>query len=230
LLDTDAGFVDAELAAHYGIAGPVDGSFAPVPLPDTRGGLLTLAGFLAINSGEASTSPTKRGLSVRRVLMCQTVPPPPPDVEAKLPEPGGGGPVTKREQLEAHVNDPVCASCHQFTDPIGLALEHFDALGGYRATDQGLPIDPGGELDGKAFADAVELGGLVAEHPAISYCVVRNLYRYATGHIEQAHEEPTIKLLFGALIESGHDLTAAIDALVRSEGFRYATLAPEDAP
>lgn len=230
LFDTVTGFVDAELAAHYGVEAPPGGEFAPVSLPDTRGGLLTLAGFLAINSGEASTSPTKRGLTARRVLMCQTVPPPPPGVEAELPEPGDDEHKTKREQLEAHVNDPTCASCHQFTDPIGLALEHFDALGGFRATDQGLTIDPSGELDGRAFADAVELGGLVAEHPAIGYCVVRNLYRYATGHIEQADEEPMITLLVTALTENGHDLSTAVDALARSEGFRHATLSPKDAP
>jgi len=230
LLDTTVGFVDAELAALYGVEGPFGGTSAPVSLPDTRGGLLTLAGFLAINSGEASTSPTKRGLTVRRVLMCHTIPPPPPDVEADLPEPGEEGPKTKREQLEAHVSEPLCAGCHQFTDPIGLALEHFDALGGFRATDQGLTIDPSGELDGKAFADAVDLGGLLAEHPAIGYCAVRNLYRYATGHIEQVDEERMISLLFAALTENGYDLTAAVDALARSEGFRHATLAPEDAP
>jgi len=229
LFDTVTGFVDAELAAHYGVE-PPPGGVGPVALPDTRGGLLTLAGFLAINSGEASTSPTKRGLIARRVLMCQTVPPPPPEVEAELPEPGDDTHKTKREQLEAHVSDPVCASCHQFTDPIGLALEHFDALGGFRATDQGLTIDPSGALDGKPFADAVELGALVAEHPAIGYCVVRNLYRYATGHIEQAHEEPLIGLLFAALSDSGHDLSAAVDALARSEGFRHATLSAKDAP
>lgn len=230
LFDTRTGFVDAELAAHYGLEGAFDGAFSPVALPDTRGGLLTLAGFLAINSGEASTSPTKRGLTVRRILMCQNVPPPPPDVEAELPEPGDDGPKTKREQLEAHVSEARCAACHQFTDPIGLSLEHFDALGGYRATDQGLLIDPSGDLDGQAFADAVELGGLLADHPGVYECVVRNLYRYATGHIEQSSEQPAIALLRQALEDSGYDLTAAVDALVRSDGFRHATLSPEDLP
>lgn len=231
LFDTRRGFVDAELAAFYGVGGPEGEGFAPVDLPATRGGLLTLAGFLAINSGEASTSPTRRGLVVRRTLTCQTVPPPPPDVEAKLPEPGEGeGPMTKREQLEAHVTDPVCAGCHQFTDPVGLALEHFDALGGYRETDQGLPIDPSGLLDGVPFADAVELGGLFAELPAASDCVVRNLYRYATGHIEQADQEPVVALLRDALVESGYDLTAAVAALARSDEFRHATRSPEDLP
>ncbi|MCA9636475.1 MAG: DUF1592 domain-containing protein, partial [Myxococcales bacterium] len=230
LFDTQEGFVDAELAALYGLEGPFDDAFAPVMLPETRGGLLTLAGFLAINSGEASTSPTHRGLTVRRVLMCQTVPPPPPDVVPKLPEPGEGGAMTKRELLEQHVSDPSCAACHAFTDPIGLALENFDALGGFRATDQGLPIDPSGDFDGQAFADAVALGELFAAEPAVGDCLVRNLYRYATGHIEQPVEQPVISELRDALVESDHDLKAAVDALVRSEGFRFATVSPEDLP
>lgn len=231
LFDTNGGFVDAELAALYGLEGMFDGTFAPVTLPEGRGGLLTLAGFLAINSGEASTSPTKRGLAVRRILMCQSIPPPPPDVEAELPEPGENeGPMTKREQLEAHVTEPRCAGCHQFVDPIGLSLEHFDALGGFRATDQGLPIDPSGELDGAAFADAVELGALLAEQPGVADCVVRNLYRYATGHIEQPDEQAIVVALREALEDNGYDLTAAVDALVRHEGFRHAKLSAEDMP
>jgi len=162
--------------------------------------------------------------------MCQDIPPPPPDVEADLPEPGDGTPTTKREQLEQHVSDPTCAACHGFMDPMGLALEHFDALGGWRETDQGLAIDPSGDLDGAPFADAVALGSLLAEHPQTGDCVVRNLYRYATGHIEQPNEQAVIDLTHAALVDNGHDLTAAVDALARSESFRHATLAEEDAP
>jgi hypothetical protein len=230
LFDTRGGFVDAELGALYDLPGPFEPGFNPVTLPDTRGGLLTLAGFLAINSGEASTSPTMRGLTIRRILMCQTIPPPPPDVAPELPEPGDDTPMTKRELLQLHVSDPLCASCHQFTDPIGLALEHYDALGVYRLTDRGLPIDPSGDLDGKPFPDAIALGGLFTEHIAVGDCLVRNLYRYATGHVEDPALAPVITLLRDSLVDSGYDLTAAVDALVRSEGFRYATRSPEDLP
>ncbi len=230
LFETRTGFVDAELAALYEVPGEFDGSFVPVTLPETRKGLLTLAGFLAINSGEASTSPTLRGLAIRRMLMCQTIPPPPPDVEPELPEPGDDTPMTKREQLDAHVSNPVCAACHQFTDPVGLALEHYDAIGGYRATDRGLPIDPSGVLDEEFFADAIDLSSLFAKHPAVHECVIRNLYRYATGHIEDHKLQPVIVRLREALIDQGYDLTAAVEALVRDEGFRYATRSPEDLP
>lgn len=229
LFDTRKGFVDAELAALYGLPGTFGSDFTEVELPDTRGGLLTLAGFLAINSGEASTSPTKRGLTVRRVLMCTTIPPPPPDVEAELPEPGGGEHQTKRDQLEAHRTNPACAGCHELTDPIGLALEHFDALGGYRETDQGLTIDPSGKLDGVAFDDAVGLGSALIDHPSMSDCTIRNLYRYAVGHVEQSDEEETIDALVAALEDSGFDMRATIEAFATSESFRVG-IALEDAP
>jgi hypothetical protein len=230
LFDTDQGYVDAELAQLYGIPGDFGPELTPVTLPEPRGGLLTLGGFLAINSGEASTSPTKRGLTVRRVVMCQSIPPPPPGVEANLPEPTDGEPMTKRQMLEGHRTDPACAACHGFMDPIGLALENFDALGGFRATDQGLPIDPSGDLDGAAFTDAAELGTLLADHPATGDCVIRNLYRYASGHIEQPLEQPTIDELTAELVDGGYDLPATIAALAQAESFRFANLSPEDAP
>lgn len=230
LFDTRQGYVNAELAALYGLPGEFGPDLTPVMLPEPRGGLLTLAGFLAINSGEASTSPTKRGLTVRRVVMCQSIPPPPPDVEAKLPEPTDGQPMTKRQMLEQHRTDPACAGCHSFTDPIGLALENYDALGGFRATDQGLTIDPSGDLDGMPFADAAELGALLAVQPATSDCVVKNLYRYASGHIEQPLEQPVLDELSAALVDGGYDLPATIATLAQSDAFRFANLSPEDAP
>jgi hypothetical protein len=159
--------------------------------------------------------------------MCQTIPPPPPEVEADLPDPIDGQPETKRQQLEAHATDPVCAACHSLTDPIGLALEHYDALGGWRETDQGLAIDPSGELDGMPFGDAVELGTHLAEHPQVAECMVKNLYRYAVGHIEQPEEDEAIDALVEVFEASGWDLSAVIAELGASEGFRIAT-APVD--
>lgn len=229
LFDTPAGYVDAELAALYGLPGEVGTEPMVVTLPETRHGILTRAGILAIHSGEASTSPTKRGLAVRRAIMCQQIPPPPPDVEAELPEPTGEGEhLTKRQQLEMHATNPTCAACHNLTDPIGLSLEHFDALGGWRETDQGLAIDPSGDLDGMPFADASELGSRLAEHPAVAECVIFNLYRYAVGHVEQPDEAETIEMLVETLESSDYDLRAAIEALVTAESFRLVSVGGEE--
>jgi hypothetical protein len=231
LFDTRTGYVDAELAALYGVDAPIGSEPAAVTLPPERSGLLTLAGFLAIHSGDASTSPTHRGLTIRRAMMCQTVPPPPPDVEPNLPEPTGDeGHVTKREQLAEHASNPVCAACHKLIDPIGLALEHYDAIGGYRATDQGLTIDPSGDLDGVPFADAIELSAILADHDAVPHCVIVGLYRYALGHVEQPDQYETIAHLLQVLSDSGYDLRAAIEALVTSKGFRYGSVPQEGSP
>ena len=231
LFDTRTGYVDAELAALYGIDQTPGTEPMAVPLPAERAGLLTLAGFLAIHSGDASTSPTHRGLTIRRAIMCQTVPPPPPDVEPALPEPGDDEEHrTKRQQLEEHSTNPVCAACHAMIDPIGLALEHYDAIGAHRETDKGLTIDPSGELDGVAFADAIELGSILAEHDAIPHCVVVNLYRYALGHIEQPDQYDVIVQLLQVLTDSGYDVQATLEALVTSEGFRYGLAPQEDSP
>jgi hypothetical protein len=231
LFDTRNGYVNAELAALYGVDPPVGSEPMAVQLPAERGGLLTLAGFLAIHSGDASTSPTHRGLTIRRAIMCQTVPPPPPDVEPALPEPTGEEEhMTKRDQLAEHATNPQCAACHALIDPIGLSLEHYDAIGGYRETDQGLTIDPSGQLDGLAFADAIELGSILADHSAVPHCVVVNLYRYALGHIEQPDQYETIEHLLETLTESSYDLRTAIEALVRSDGFRYGVVPEEGSP
>lgn len=231
LFDTDRGFVNAELAELYGVSGEFGDDFVEVDLPAGRAGLLTLGGFLAINSGEASTSPTKRGLTVRTVLMCQPIPPPPPGVEAELPEPSDNGePMTKRDRLAQHRADPACASCHDFMDPIGLALENFDALGGWRATDNGLVIDASGELDAVVFANAAELGGALAEHPAVATCVVRNLYRYAVGHVEQPDESDIILKMNEAMTDAGYDLRQAVVALAQSEAFTIGMRSEEDSP
>jgi hypothetical protein len=161
--------------------------------------------------------------------MCQQIPPPPPDVEAELPEPGANDePMTKRDQLEQHREDPTCAGCHNFTDPIGLALENFDALGGYRETDQGLTIDPSGQLDGEPFADASELGQRLADNPAVIDCMSRNLYRYAVGHVEQPEEADVIAFMNETFEQSGYDLQAVIEALATDQAFRVGTLPSEE--
>lgn len=132
--------VDGALAELYGLpAPPTADSWVPVTLPEDgpRAGLLGLAGFLALHAAPAETSATKRGFFVVSKLLCRTVPPPPPDVEANLPEPAGGENVTMRERVERHMSEDRCRGCHGLMDPPGLALEHFDGLGAFRETDDG---------------------------------------------------------------------------------------------
>ena len=97
---------------------------------------------------------------------------------------------TLREQLEQHMSDPACNSCHVMMDPLGFPLEHFDALGVHRETDNGFPVDASGDLDGFAVDGAAELGAAIAEHHRFSYCVSAQLMRHAIGTLEAVAKNP----------------------------------------
>jgi hypothetical protein len=220
-------FVNGELASLYGLPAPADPAVHAaydLPAGHPRGGLLGTGGLLALYSHNTVTSPTLRGKFVVSNLLCFDVPPPPAGVVAELPE-GDGSPETMREKVERHRSDPTCNACHQFMDPIGLALENFDAIGAYRTTEQGLPIDASGELAGATFDGAVELARTLRESPDFAACVARRLYRYGTGHLELRSEAPAITELVGRLSEGGGRLKGLALALVTSAGFR--TVGPE---
>jgi hypothetical protein len=153
LFTTRRTFVNRELAALYNVAAPSRDGFGEVELPADggRAGLLGQVGFLALNAHPTSTSATVRGKSMREQLLCQTVLPPPADLNASLPEVSEAGP-TMRDRLSVHATDPACATCHNLMDPIGLGLENFDGLGSWRLTENDTVIDPSGELDGEPFA------------------------------------------------------------------------------
>lgn len=217
---------DGEVAALYGVdlsevdLSEVDGADAElVSLPTGRQGLLGQAAFLARYSHAEKSSATRRGLFVRTGLLCQSIPPPPDDV-GELPEPSPDLP-TARDRLTEHRENASCAGCHAQMDPIGLALENFDGVGVWRDQENGATIDPSGELDGVAYPDAVGLGETLSEHPRLLECMVRNLYRYATGHIETLGEARSIYLLAKDFEEDGL-VRALLSELLMSEGFRTA--------
>lgn len=179
-------FVNRSLAEHYGIDAPEGDNFSRVTMPTSgsRTGILGHASFLIKMSNQPNSAPTARGKFVREALLCQQVPPPPDGVNTELEEVDLSKPMTMRERLEGHRNNPACANCHAMTDPIGLGLENFDSLGKYRDKEKGLPIDPSGDLDGDEFADARGLAEAVSRHPELHRCFVRQLYRHATGQLE----------------------------------------------
>src|SRR5262249_24533601 len=102
--------------------------------------------------------------------------------------------------------NPTCAACHSLMDPLGLTLENFDAIGQLRTTDQGLPIDVSGNLDGTSFNGPIELGQLLSQSPAAATCMLRSIYRYATGHVEVASEAPLLADLGQRFRASGYQL------------------------
>src|SRR6185436_17114724 len=137
--------------------------FRKISFPEDgpRGGLMSTAGILALYAHNTATSPTLRGKFIRMNLLCQDVPPPPPGVKTNLDGPSGSKAKTMREKLAAHRTDPQCAACHDLMDPLGLGLEHFDAIGAYREKDNGSVIDATSDVDGVPFDGARELGAIL---------------------------------------------------------------------
>lgn len=181
LFTTRSTFMSMNLAAVYGV--PTGNGWVPYEFPEGshRAGLLTQVSFLAQHAHPARSSATRRGKALREVFLCQKVPTPPPNVDfSKLDDPDPSL-RTARDRLHVHATNPSCAGCHKIMDPMGLALEHFDGAGAYRATEQGAPLDTSGALDGKAFKDADGLNQALHDHPALPTCLVKRVYSYATG-------------------------------------------------
>ena len=174
-------FVNARLAEEYGLPGGGGAEFKRVSLDGTpRSGILTQAAFLTVSSYPSRTSPVRRANWVLDQLLCDPPPAAPPNVPAlteTLP-PGA----TLRETFELHRKDPGCASCHKIMDPIGFALENFDAMGRYRTMDNGKPVDASGQLaDGTPLNSAADLAQAIAADDDFPICVAKQLLTYAVG-------------------------------------------------
>ncbi len=231
LLTTRTTYLNEELANVYGIEGVVGPDFVRVELPDDgrRAGLLTTAGFLANNKAKnayiAETSPTHRGRFVQLKLLCLDIPPPPPgDVDTNVPPNDPDNPSTLRERLSGHVADDTCNGCHQFMDPIGFSLQHFDAIGAWRDTENGLPVDSSAEIEGQPVNGGVEMAELLAELPIVAQCIARNFYAHAIGRVEDpddADQRP-LETLGAQFAASDYDFKNLVIELVVNEGFRYA--------
>jgi hypothetical protein len=220
LLTAEDTFVDARLAAHYGLPTPQDEGFQRVSLQGLpRRGLLTQPGILSVLSHASVTSPVKRGKWVLQQLMCVQPPPPPPGVDIPPFEPGEGG--TMREQLEKHRADPACAACHNLMDPIGLGFEHYDAIGRYREQENGQPIDASGTLpSGEAFDDALGLVEHLAEGDDFVACTARKTLTYALGREPVKSDEPYLEEIVAELEAADMTLEGLLMAVATSDVFR----------
>jgi len=184
-LTTDVNFVDGPLAALYGMPEASGAGFQRVVVTtDQRRGFLGLAGFLTHTSRETRSSPIIRGKWILDAVWCQELRLPTNLVVEPLPDPvEGEPPTTIREQMAVHRADDACAGCHDSIDPIGLALENFDAIGRYRAVyDNGLPIDTVGTLpEGQMVDGLASLSGALAQDPQFLACAAHKFGTYAMG-------------------------------------------------
>ena len=223
ILDADYTFVNGDLASLYGLPAPAgDGAdFIKVQLPaeQKRGGLLGQASFLSLFSHVALSSPTLRGKFVRERLLCQAIPAPPANVNTVLPSDPNAK--TARQKLEVHQTAPGCKSCHVAMDMIGFGLENYDAVGAFRTTENGETINPRTEVeDLGAFDGARSLGSLLREDPTVTSCVVRNIFRGATGHLDTAGEARALADLDASFATSGYRMQDLLVELVASDAFR----------
>jgi hypothetical protein len=223
LLTSKRTFANEVLAKHYGAKMPTftqKGGWAEIQLPDghRRSGVLGHASFLTRMAHATSTSATLRGRWVMERFLCTSMPPPPPDVVTELP-PSSKAP-TLRERLAVHLGSASCKACHQMADGIGLALENYDGIGAYRSEENGATIDAKVEVEGLgAFDGAKGLGALLAERPDVMGCVVRQLYRHATGHVEVHGELAALDALHASFEASGQSFRSLVLDLVASEAF-----------
>lgn len=165
--------VNPRLSEFYGLSEPLETGFRRVSLrpEDHRGGLLTMGGILGLTSDGTRHRPVHRGVWISEVIYGKTPPPPPANVDAIEPNPPESPKATLREKLEAHAQNPSCSACHRNIDPLGLAFDHYDAIGQWRArerVEQGIGEDPvvnaSGQLpDGRTFSDAESFKNCLVE-------------------------------------------------------------------
>jgi hypothetical protein len=220
--------LNGPLARLYGVSGVDGNDFREVALPldGPRAGVLGFGGILALQASTVSTSPTLRGKFVRGTFLCQSIPPPPKGVNTQLPASDPKMPTTTRQRLEAHRSDPFCASCHGLMDPIGFGLEAFDAEGAFRTTENALPLDTRGTIDGVSFADARGLGQALKQNPKAVDCFVRQVYRYAQGHIEATSEARALSELNSQFSSHGYTYRTLMTSLALHPSFRLAAPTP----
>ncbi len=228
LLTSTDGFVDAPLAALYGVAVPtttvVHDGLRQVALPE-RKGILTRAGVLAAFANPIGSSPVKRGLLVRNRLLCQDIPPPPPDASTTPPSEVMGQPIrTTRDRYQVHITDARCASCHTQLDPLGFAFERFDGIGQRREREGGVAVDPSGAVSGTAFtaltfADEAELLEALATSKDVQRCLAHSYAMHVFGSA-RAFSDGCVDARIAEIVESrGGSLVELARALPTLDAF-----------
>jgi hypothetical protein len=223
IFDSDQTFVDATLAPIYGVTAPASG-FMQIKLAAdaARAGIFGQAGVIAGHSQPDRNSPTRRGVFLLETFLCTTPPPPPGGVNTMLVN---DPTQTRRAQLEAHRHDPSCAACHALFDPLGLGLEHLDAIGQYRATENGIAIDATGTLDGVAFDGAAQLGAAFRQSSRAMTCMMSNFYRSANGRMDAAPDAAEVDKLTQTLTAKGYVWRDLVAEFIASDAFRSAPAA-----
>jgi len=224
LLTSNETTVDARLAELYGVAHPGGDEWVEVTLPaGERSGLLTQAAFLADKAHPIAPAPVRRGLFIRTAVMCQDIPAPPDDVDTSIPEQGEAQ--TNRDRTAAHSADPSCAGCHEYMDPLGFAFENYDAIGQWRDTDNGFPVDATGSVvqtDGETpFDGAVDMMAVLTAESDVLECMSTQFFRYGYGRRAGDGDARSVVQMLAANQENNGSLQALMVGLTLTDGFRF---------
>ena len=228
LLNANYTFVNERLARHYQIPGIYGSRFRRIILPNLnqRGGLLAKGALLATTSYPDRTSPVLRGKWLLDNIFGLPIPPPPPGVDTDLePEPGRL-PTSIRERLSKHRENPQCASCHTVIDPLGFALENFDAIGGWRTVDEsGKPVDATGTMpSGEKIKGLLGLRDLLLADPEqFPRTVTEKLLAYALGRRLEYFDKPTVRAIVQKAATNNYRWSSLITEIVKSPTFLMRT-------
>jgi mono/diheme cytochrome c family protein len=231
LLSADYTFVNERLAKHYGIPHVYGSHFRRVTLTDNaRRGLLGKGAILLVTSHPDRTSPVVRGKWILENLLGMPPPPPPPNIPA-LPEGAAAKVKTMRQQMEAHRANPSCAACHRMLDPLGFALENFDAVGAWRVRDAGAVIDASGRLmDGTEVTGVVTLREALLERPDVFVrTLVEKLLTYALGRSLDYRDAPAVRTIVGYAAAHSYRFSSIVMGIVTSVPFQMRMSAPSPA-
>jgi len=222
LLTSDYTFVNQRLAKHYGIPNVYGSHFRRVAIHDeARRGLLGQGSILTVTSHAEKTSPVLRGKWILENLFGTPPPEPPPNVPA-LEEKVDGRIRTMREQMEAHRANQPCAGCHRLMDPIGFALENFDAVGAWRSRDAGTPIDASGQMaDGTRVDGVVSLReGILKRRDVFVRTMTEKLMTYAIGRGMTFHDMPVIRDILRKSATQDYRFSTIVLGIVNSTPFQ----------
>lgn len=229
LLTAPYSIAGGPLLKLYGVANPKPGWQRVEHDPTKRAGLLTQASVMTVHAHWDKSSLVHRGKLIREKLLCEVLPPPPPEVNNTLPP--ADSKVSTRERFEDHRADVSCAQCHRLIDPLGAPFEMFDAIGNLRTKDGPNPIDSEGELTGTRASDgpvknAVELARRLATADEVRQCVARQWLRFALGREEAPAEATSLAAALKAFRASDYRIPALVVAIAKTDAFRYQQVSP----
>ncbi len=224
LIDSDFTFLNQRLATHYGIPNVTGSHFRKVDLPrdSRRGGILRHGSILMVTSYATRTAPTIRGNWVLENLLGTPAPPPPPDVP-NLKENSTLAATSVRQRLAQHRENPACAACHDLMDPIGFALENYDAVGRWRDYEGEISVDSSGTMpDGKEIDNVSQLEQGILERPEVfAMTVTEKLMTFGLGRSVEASDGPAVRKIVRNAEPSDYRFSEIVEGIVLSKPFRF---------